>query len=97
MTFWLSFSPSISDTPHRKLVIKVLHDALTEYSVQITAIDGDNKKDILHVSVDLTDKNFFKTHFTWSTDAFKSLVVSSYFSVLELSLVWHEKPCGNNL
>jgi hypothetical protein len=72
-------------------VIDFLHDDLTGFGVHVTLIDGDDKKDILHVGVDLTDENFFKTHFTWSTDEIKNIVVSSKFSILELSLAWHEK------
>ena len=58
-------------------MIDILHDDLTGFGVHVTIIDGDDKKDVLHVGVDLTDKNFFKTHFTWSTDAIKYIVVSS--------------------
>jgi hypothetical protein len=77
MTFWLQFSPSISDTPQKKLVIDFIHDDQTGFGVHVIAVDGSDKKDVLHIGLDLTDENFFKTHFTWSTDAIKSIVVSS--------------------
>jgi len=58
-------------------VIDILHDDLTGFGVHATVIDGDDKKDLLHIGVDLTDKNFFKTHFKWSTDEIRSIMVSS--------------------
>jgi len=57
-------------------VIDILHDDFTGFGVHATIIDGDDKKDVLNVGVDLTDENFFKTHFTWSTDVIKSILVS---------------------
>ena len=77
MTFCLLCCPSISDTPNRKLVIDTQLNGLTGFGVHVTLIDSDVKKDVLHVGVDLTDNNFFKTHFTWSTDEIKHIVVSS--------------------
>jgi len=58
-------------------VIIINHDALTAFGVHVIAVDGNDKKDVLHIGLDLTDENFFKTHFTWSTDAIKGIVVSS--------------------
>jgi hypothetical protein len=57
-------------------VIESLHDVLTGFSFRVTLIDGDRKEDVLHVGVDLTDNDFLKTHFTWSTDEVKHIVVS---------------------
>ena len=57
-------------------MIDILHDDVTGFGVHATVIDGDDKKDVLNVGVDLTDENFFKTHFTWSTDVIKSILVS---------------------
>ena len=57
-------------------MIDNLHYIFTGLGVHATVIDGDDKKDVLNVGVDLTDENFFKTHFTWSTDVIKSILVS---------------------
>jgi hypothetical protein len=58
-------------------VIDIIHDDLTGFGVHVIAVDGNDKKDVLHIGLDLTDENFFKTHFTWSTDAIKGILVSS--------------------
>lgn len=75
MKFFLQLCASISDTPDKKLEIELLHDILTGFSIHATSIAGDSKKDIIYIGVDLTDNNFLKTHFTWSTDELKRLLV----------------------
>jgi hypothetical protein len=74
--FLLQLSSYISDQPQKQLVVDVLHDVLKGFSVRVTLIDGNNKKDLVHVGVDLSDNNFLKTHFTWSTDDIKQILVS---------------------
>ncbi|PNF29921.1 hypothetical protein B7P43_G07271 [Cryptotermes secundus] len=61
-------------TPDKKLEIDFLHDILTGFSVRVTSIAGGSKKDVIYIGLDLTDNNFLKTHFTWSTDELKRLV-----------------------
>jgi hypothetical protein len=58
-------------------VVEYVHDDLVGFGVHVTRIDGGDTKDVLHIGVDLTEKNFFKTHFTWSTDEIRNIVVSS--------------------
>jgi hypothetical protein len=70
------YCSSILDTPNRKLEIDLLHDVLTGFSIHVNSIADGSKKDVLYVGLDLTDNNFLKTHFTWSADELKRLVVS---------------------
>jgi hypothetical protein len=76
MSFILQLCTSISDTPDKKLEINFLHDILTGFSVHVASIAGGSKKDVIYIGLDLTDNNFLKTQFTWSTDELKHLLVS---------------------
>jgi len=60
--------------PNKKLVIEYTHDDMTGFGIHATRTDGSDTKDVLHVGVDLTEKNFFKTHFKWSIDDIKYIV-----------------------
>jgi hypothetical protein len=79
VTFLLQLCTSISDTPDKKLEVDLLHDILTGFNVHVTSIAGGSKKDVIYIGLDLTDNNFLKTHFTWSTDELKHLLVSYHF------------------
>lgn len=57
-------------------MVELVHDVLTGFSVHLTTVIDGSTKDILHIGLDLTDNNFFKTHFTWSTEELKRILVS---------------------
>lgn len=47
------------------MVIEIIKDELNGFGVNENVIDGDDKKDILNIGVDIKDKKLFKNNFKW--------------------------------
>lgn len=56
-------------------MVDIVHDVLTGFSIRVSTVIDGSKNDVVYIGLDLTDNNFFKTHFTWSTDELKHILV----------------------